>query len=107
MSTTSTRSLADRAGAAKRMIRALAKDPTEWDPVDLARITSLETDLQILRSLVVHALRDTGYTDGQIGEAMGISQQAVSKRWPGGGRYVGAAGRYRTPQPNTTTAQGD
>lgn len=105
MASTSTRSLADRAGAAKRMIKALANDPTEWDAQDLTRINSLETDLQILRSLVVTALRTNGTTDQQIAEALGISRQAVSKRWPGGGRYVGAAGRYRSTQPNQETTR--
>lgn len=82
------------------MVRALGKDPSEWEPDDLTHITDLEFDLTALRAKVIQGLRESGYNDKQIGEALGITQQAVSKRWPGGGRFVGAAGRYRT---STTT----
>jgi hypothetical protein len=105
MSATTTRSLADRAGAANRMIRALGNDLTEWDVEDLNRIGQMEVNLAILRTAVIHALRTQGVTDKQIGEELGVTQQAVSKRWPGGGRYVGAAGRYRTQ--DTTTEGAD
>lgn len=96
MGATTTRTLADRIGAISRMINALGKDLTEWDPQDLRKISGLEAELDLLRSRVVFGLRDHGATDGQIAAALGVSQQAVSKRWPGGGRYIGAAGRYRT-----------
>lgn len=105
MSATTTRSLADRAGAATRMIRALSNDVTEWEPSDLHRISQMEEQLRELRTAVVHGLRTAGFTDSQIAAELGITQQAVSKRWPGGGRYVGAAGRYRTQ--DTTTQETD
>jgi hypothetical protein len=80
------------------MIRALGRHPEEWEPTDLAKLNRMEEDIALLRANVVRGLRESGYTDKQIGEALGVSQQAVSKRWPGGGRYVGAAGRYRSTQ---------
>lgn len=89
------RTLQDRADAIARMIRALSRDPTEWDVDDLRHLDRLEAAITAARSAAVTAVRDHGATDRQIGEALGVSQQAVSKRWPGGGRYVGAAGRYR------------
>jgi hypothetical protein len=95
MATTTQRTLQDRTGALSRMINALGRDLDEWDPADLRAIKGLEDELALLRTRVVLGLRDRGVSDGRIGDALGVTQQAVSKRWPGGGRYVGAAGRYR------------
>jgi hypothetical protein len=101
MATTSQRTLQDRMDGAIRFARALGNDPTEWELDDLIRLELLEGTIRQVRDHAIHGLRGTGHTDKQIGEALGITQQAVSKRWPGGGRYVGAAGRYRTGQPLT------
>lgn len=88
--------LDDKLGCARRFMRALARDPTEWDPEYLPALDDLERLVRDVRTTVVYGMREHGWTDSQIGYALGISQQAVSKRWPGGGRYVGAAGRYRS-----------
>lgn len=95
MSTTTQRTVQDRAAGIERQIRALARNPEEWDATDLRLLGWLENEIAAVRSRVVNGLRDHGVNDQQIGEALGITRQAVSKRWPGGGRYVGAAGRYR------------
>lgn len=79
------------------MINALGRDPSEWDLDDLDALVVLQHEISAARDRAVYALREHGTTDRQIGEKLGITQQAVSKRWPGGGRYVGAAGRYRRP----------
>lgn len=91
----STRTLHDRQQAVLRQLIALGRDPAEWDPSDLAFIANVEAQLDILRDRVILGLRDSSFTDVDIAAALGITRQAVSKRWPGGGRYVGAAGRYR------------
>lgn len=101
MGATTERSLQDRAGGIRRMIRGLARDPNEWDPDLLDIFTDLQHELSASRDRAVIACRENGATDTDIGRALGITQQAVSKRWPGGGRYVGAAGRYRTTNPIT------
>lgn len=93
--------LDDKLDGARRFVKALAKDPTEWDPEYLPKLDELEQLVRDVRSQVVYGMREHGTTDTQIAQALGISQQAVSKRWPGDGRYVGAAGRYR--QTTTTT----
>jgi len=97
MSRTLQRSLEDHAGGIVRYIRALGRNPSEWDPEDLILIRKIRGELDKLEAGAVFGMREHGVTDKQIGEALGITQQAVSKRWPGGGRYVGAAGRYRKP----------
>lgn len=104
MGATTARTLQDRAGGISRMIQSLGRDPSEWDVDDLKLIEDLQTRITALRSVAIYGMREHGITDKQIGEALGITQQAVSKRWPGGGRYVGAAGRYRTTtQPDRST----
>jgi len=96
MSTTTIRSTEDRIGGIVRMIRALGRDGTEWELADLHRLELIEDHLSTARDRAVQSLRDHGLTDGDIAEMLGTTRQAVSKRWPGGGRYVGAAGRYRS-----------
>jgi hypothetical protein len=91
------RTLADRVEGVIRQIEALTRDPSEWDPSDLAVFGRLGGAVEHGFDQAVCALRDHGATDAQIAEALNITRQAVSKRWPGGGRYVGAAGRYRKP----------
>jgi DNA-binding NarL/FixJ family response regulator len=100
MASTTTRTLQDRMAGAHRFVRALSRDTTEWDPDDLAKLQELADAVETVRTQAVLGMRRNGTTDGAIAQALGVSRQAVSKRWPGGGRYVGAAGRYRTPQTN-------
>lgn len=102
MTTTTTRTVIDRLMGIQRQLRALGRDPGEWDPMDFAYLSTLHDDIDRIRAMIVEGLRESGITDKQIGEALGITQQAVSKKWPGGGRFVGAAGRYRSTQPATT-----
>lgn len=97
--------LDDKLGGARRFVKALAKDPTEWEPEYLPKLDELEQLVRDVRTQAIRGMREHGVSDTQIAEALGITQQAVSKRWPGGGRYVGAAGRYRTP--TTTTGDSD
>lgn len=93
-----TKTLQERLGGVRRFIRALDRDVSEWEPDDLIILRHLEAEIDRVRSTVIRGLRETGYTDREIADALGVTQQAVSKRWPGGGRYVGAAGRYRQPK---------
>lgn len=103
MATSTARTVEDRMAGITRQIRALSRSLAEWDPDHMVQLSAMEVAIEEVRRQVVYGLREHGTTDGQIGEVLGITQQAVSKRWPGGGRYVGAAGRYRTP----TATKGD
>lgn len=96
MGSTTDRTLQDRAAGITRMIRALARDPGEWEPADLQHIRRMRQELANVETAAIHGMRAGGVTDSQLAQALGVTQQAVSKRWPGGGLYVGAAGRYRS-----------
>lgn len=95
MPTTTSRTITDRAGAICRQIFSLGHSQAEWEPDDLQWLLTMQKHLDHCCDQAVRACRDNGHTDAEIADAFGITRQAVSKRWPGGGRYVGAAGRYR------------
>jgi hypothetical protein len=71
--TSTTRTLADRCAAIRRMINSLSKDTAEWEPSDLHYLIELEEGVITARTRIVHGLRDQGYTDRQIGMVLGIS----------------------------------
>lgn len=94
----SLRTLDDRYGGVKRQLRSiLSAIGHEEDPQELSKILELQRILEDGLAQAVRDMRDHGATDGAIADALGVTRAAVSKRWPGGGRYVGAAGRYRKP----------
>lgn len=91
------RSNDDIAGGIRRMIRALGDRfaDGDGDTLDLPLFKNLQAELDGALTRAVIGLRDHGYSDAEIAADLGVTRAAVSKRWPGGGRYVGAAGRYR------------
>ncbi len=97
MTTTSKapRSPEDIAAGVARMIRSLGRKIEGGDPTELTLLIDLKAELDSCLTAAVYTQRDHGHTDGDIGAALGVTRQAVTKRWPGDGRYVGAAGRYR------------
>lgn len=92
----STRPTEDVAAGVVRIVLALGKRVGQEDPQSLTLLRDVEAQLQASWSTAIAQLRANGYTDGELAEVLGVSRQAVSKRWPGGGRYRGAAGRYRS-----------
>lgn len=100
MSMTTTRTLQDRMAGVRRFMRALGNTPEEWEPGDLAAFRQLHVEWLHVQDRAVAGLRGSGHTDAEIADALGTTRQAVSKRWPGGGRYVGAAGRFRASETN-------
>ena len=89
------RTLDDRQGGIARQLRSFGSDIGQSDPHDLRRLTDLSVYCMGLLDQAVRAMRDNGYSDTDIASGLGVTRAAVSKRWPGGGRYVGAAGRFR------------
>lgn len=78
------------------MVAALIERVAGEDPDSLGMLLELQAQLADGLAVVVERQRAQGATDAEIAAALGVSRQAVSKRWPGGGRYQGAAGRYRS-----------
>lgn len=95
MSTGTIRETPDVAAGVCRMIRALGKRVAAGDPNELALLLDLQTEVATALELAVRTQRGNGHSDGDIGRSLGVTRQAVSKRWPGDGRYRGAAGRHR------------
>ena len=95
-----TRTLDDRHGAVARQLRSLLRSIELEDPTELPRILELQDQLNQGLGDCVRTMRTMGHSDRDIADALGVTRAAVSKRWPGDGTYVGAAGRYRkTPTP--------
>jgi len=48
----------------------------------LAELLSIRDDMDEMIAKAVAGLRSDGYTDQSIADALGVTRQAVSKRWP-------------------------
>lgn len=83
------------AAAAERMIRAVGRRVGQEDPTDLGHLLSMRASLDLALWEAVCGLREGGHTDKAIGEALGMTRQAVQQRWPRAERVVGAGARYR------------
>jgi hypothetical protein len=73
----------DVVAALRRLIRSVGKRVATEDPEDLRHLLALREELDRAFETAVAGLRQTGYTDAEIGAALGgISRQAVHQRWP-------------------------
>lgn len=92
----SKRETSDVAAGARRMIRALGRRLADEDPGQLVELIMLQGEVDNAWRLAVAGQRDRGATDADIGRALGVTRQAVRKRWPAAGpRPVGAGARWR------------
>lgn len=80
--TTSHRSDDELAKAVGRLTRALALRLSEDDPSGLALLVQLEDDLAAAWREAIAGMRGSGFSDTDIGAALGVSKQAVQQRWP-------------------------
>lgn len=69
------------AGATVRFVRALGWRLAEADPEDLALLGQVRAELDRAYTNAIGGLREN-FSDAQIGEALGITRQAVRQRWP-------------------------
>ena len=65
-----------------RLVRAVGKRVAEEDDDGLRQLERLDAELEVAWSTAIAGLRRTGYSDREIGEALGVSKQAVAQRWP-------------------------
>jgi CRP-like cAMP-binding protein len=94
------RSTRDLIGAMRRLMRAAAERVANGETdgtgeEEFAFFVELEQDLHQAMAHAVERMRQNGVTDAEIAAMLGVSRQAVSKRWPGGGRRLGPAARFR------------
>lgn len=76
------RETADVAGAAARMLRALARRAEAGDLQALTHLEALSKLLQDEQLRAAHGLNlAAGYSWGEIGRACGITRQAAHQRW--------------------------
>ena len=65
-----------------RMLRALANRLQQEDPSDLQHLVALQAELDVMWQTAVAGLRRSGFSDTDIGRELGVTKQAVQKRWP-------------------------
>jgi len=79
------RSAEDLMGAIGRLLRAMGRRAADGELglVELAAIVELETELAELRNRVARRLLADDFSHREIGVALGVSRQAVERRYPG------------------------
>lgn len=86
--------IAEVAGAARRMVRAVGNRAGVGDPSDLEYLTSLRGTIDESLAQAVDGLRRAGYSDTDIGQALGMRRQSVQERWPRAGELAGSGHRW-------------
>jgi hypothetical protein len=72
----------DVAAATARLIVTVGKRVATEDPEDLRELLTLDQALSDAWLVAVAGLRETGFSDSEIGRVLGITKQAVAQRWP-------------------------
>ena len=88
------RETADVVEAAIRMVHAVGKRVGDEQPESLHYLKLIEHACENERREAIDRLRELGFTDVQIGDALGMTRQAVQQRWPRAGGPVGAGARW-------------
>jgi hypothetical protein len=76
------RETAEVVGATRRLMKVIGKRIATEDPDDLRHLVQLEQELRQAWGIAIAGIRASGFTDSEIGEALGTSKQAVQQRWP-------------------------
>ncbi len=77
------REIHDVSQAAIRLVRAVGRRVAQDDPDDLAELVEIGRAVDEALRVAVDGLRESGFTDAQIGAALGgVTRQAVSQRFP-------------------------
>jgi hypothetical protein len=69
-------------GATRRLTRVIGKRIATEDPPDLLLLAEIEQEVRRAWLVAVQGIRRSGFTDREIGEALGTTRQAVEQRWP-------------------------
>lgn len=76
------RSDEDLTDAIVRMVKSLGLRAATGDPDTAHLLSMVENELANSMALAVRCWRRTGYSDREIGRELGVTKQAVQKRWP-------------------------
>jgi hypothetical protein len=68
--------------ATRRLIRVVGRRIATEDAPDLLLLRDLEQELRQAWQVAVDGIRHSGFTDHEIGQALGTTRQAVEQRWP-------------------------
>ncbi len=68
--------------AVKRLIRAAGKRIAEEDPEALPLLCRLEDEVRDAWRVAIAGQRRAGFSNRDIAEALGVTQPAVTQRWP-------------------------
>jgi len=72
--------------AVVRLVRALGKRIATEDADSLPLLVELGAEVDRALAFAVNGVRSSGATDEMIGEALGVTKQAVGQRWRRAGR---------------------
>jgi hypothetical protein len=75
------RETADVVEAVCRLVRAVGRRVADENPEDIAQVSAIADALDEAFATAVAGLRRR-YSDRLIGEALGVTRQAVEQRWP-------------------------
>lgn len=78
----SLRETADVAAGVERQVKSLGRRVAKEDPESLGYLFTLNEALADAVRIAIEGQRRSGHTDGEIGEQLGTSRQAVEQRWP-------------------------
>lgn len=65
-----------------RLITAVGKRLSDEDPEDLLQLRAIQDNLDAVWAEAVAGIRRSGFSDRDIGDVLGVTKQAVQKRWP-------------------------
>lgn len=65
-----------------RMVRALGRRAERGDPDTASLLRMVGGELELATARAVAGWRDAGFSDAAIGRELGVTKQAVQKRWP-------------------------
>ena len=89
---------AERTAAGLRIIDATGKRAAS-NPEALAGLAALVRAIDMVTTLAVDGLRERGYSDRDIADALGVTPQAVSKRWKRSADLPAEPGCWAWPVP--------
>jgi hypothetical protein len=72
----------DVSAAVCRLVTAIGKRTACGDPEDLAELIKVAETVQTAFRVAVDGLRESGRSDAEIGNVLGVTKQAVAQRFP-------------------------